>query len=74
MNKRGRDEGFTDFSSRFTRSLFYPPVVWRDGGLFSVKVAAGREIQTNHYPWQRPKPYILYFLERLRSNKSQTET
>ena len=33
---------FTDFGSKFIRRV--------SGGLFSVKVAAGREMQTNHYP------------------------
>jgi len=40
----------------FIRRLFYPPFLWRDGGFirrlsggpFSVKVAAEREMQTNH--------------------------
>jgi hypothetical protein len=31
---------FTDFCSKFIRRPFYPPVVWRTGGQFSVKVAA----------------------------------
>ena len=43
-------------------------------------LAGGREIQTNHYPWQRPKLLISHFLERLPSgvvywsSMSQTES
>jgi len=45
-------------SGWFIRRLFYPPFLWRAGGFirrlsggpFSVKVTAGRVMQTNHYP------------------------
>jgi len=58
MNNRGGCERFTDFSSRlahrlsggFIRRYFYQPSLWRIGGVFSVKVAVGREMQTIHYP------------------------
>jgi len=50
-------ERFTDLTSRlarqlsggFIRRIFYPPYLWRSGGVFPVKVAAGREMETKHY-------------------------
>jgi len=47
---------FIHFGSRFTRRPFYPPVMWWTGGLFWVKVAGGREKQTNHYQLRRQNP------------------
>jgi hypothetical protein len=48
MNNRGGCERFTDFSLKFIRRPFYPTSFWRTGGVFSIKVAAERKIQTNH--------------------------
>jgi len=50
MTNSGGCERFTDFCSKFTRRVSGGLVRRYFGGLFSVKVAAGREMQTNHYP------------------------
>ena len=54
---------FTHFCSRFIRHV--------SGGLFWVKVDAGREMQTNHFLWRWQNPSFCIFRNDLSSNNCQ---
>jgi hypothetical protein len=50
----------------FTRlGWVYPPVVWRTGGLFLVKIAALKRNANQSLSVTPMEPFILSFLERL---------
>jgi len=52
----------TDFSLiKFIRRLFYPPFLWRDGGQFSVKVAAVKRNASKSLSVTKGKAFYFLF-------------